>query len=225
MTSEIKTITIPFMGKISVNCYLVKTGDGYILIDTGTSQKRGFIEKELENAGCHPGNLNLIVLTHGDPDHAGNCAYLCQKFGTKSAMHPDDVGMVEHGDMLWNRSKSNILIMTVSKWFFSLRPSDRFTPDITIEEGDDLTGHGFEASVIHIPGHSKGSIGLLTGDGDLFCGDLLGNINQPDFWSVMDDPETANASAAKLKTLEITTVYPGHGRPFPMEQFNPDQST
>ena len=41
---EIKTITIPFMFNISVNCYLVKAGDGYILIDTGTSQKRSIVE-------------------------------------------------------------------------------------------------------------------------------------------------------------------------------------
>jgi len=29
----------------------------------------------------------------------------------------------------------------------------------------------------------------------------------------------ANASAEKLKSLEINTVYPGHGKPFPMELF------
>ena len=29
MTSEIKTITTPFVLNVSVNCYLVRTGDGY----------------------------------------------------------------------------------------------------------------------------------------------------------------------------------------------------
>jgi len=64
MTSEIKTIN--FGG---VNCYLVKTGDGFILIDTGVPSKRVDIEKELVRAGCKPGDLKLIVLTHGDFDH------------------------------------------------------------------------------------------------------------------------------------------------------------
>lgn len=55
--------TIHFRG---VNCYLVKTGDGgYALIDTGFSTKRTDIEKELENAGCKPGNLKLIALPLG----------------------------------------------------------------------------------------------------------------------------------------------------------------
>ena len=35
----------------------------------------------------------------------------------------------------------------------------------------------------------------------------------------MDDLSAANASVEKLKNLRIKTVYPGHGKPFPMEQF------
>ncbi len=64
---------------------------------------RDALEKELENAGCKPGNLQLIVLTHGDTDHAGNCAYLREKYGAQIAMHSDDSGMVERGYPSWNR--------------------------------------------------------------------------------------------------------------------------
>jgi len=35
----------------------------------------------------------------------------------------------------------------------------------------------------------------------------------------MDDLSAANASVEKLKKLRVKTVYPGHGKPFPMEQF------
>ncbi len=63
MTSEIKTINLGL-----VNCYLVKTGDGFFLIDTGWATKRTELEKELESAGCKPGNLKLVILTHGDSD-------------------------------------------------------------------------------------------------------------------------------------------------------------
>ena len=110
MTVEITIITTPFVFNTSVNCYLVRTGDRFVLIDTGVTSKHGTIEKELESAGCQPGNLTLIVLTHGDFDHCGNAAYLRKKFGTRIALHKDDSGMVERGDMLWNRSKQNLLI-------------------------------------------------------------------------------------------------------------------
>ena len=71
MAPEIRTINLG-----GVNCYLLKEGHGSILIDTGFSSKRAFLEKELERAGVVPGNLSLILLTHGDSDHAENCVYL-----------------------------------------------------------------------------------------------------------------------------------------------------
>ncbi len=202
-----------------VNCYLIKTGTGYILIDTGASNKRADLEKELESAGCKPGSLELIVLTHGDFDHTGNGAYLREKLGAKIAMHHDDSGMAERGDMFWNRNKSNIIIKMLAPILFGFGKSERFKPDLYIEDGYDLSEYGFDARVVYIPGHSKGSIGILTTGGDLFCGDLLENTDKPTLNSIMDDVETANTSVEKLKKLSINTVYPGHGKPFPMELF------
>jgi len=218
MPKGIRTITLPLPYRLgSVNCYLVETDTGYILIDTGGSNKRRELEGELESAGCKPGLLKLIVLTHGDFDHAGNATYLRKKFGTKIAMHYDDSGMVERGNMFLNRKKSNILIRMIAPILFGFGKSERFKPDLYIEDGDDLSEHGFDAKVLHILGHSKGSIGILTSGGDLFCGDLLENTDKPALNSIMDDSVAANASVKKLKSLRINTVYPGHGKPFPME--------
>jgi glyoxylase-like metal-dependent hydrolase (beta-lactamase superfamily II) len=203
----------------SVNCYLVKNEAGFILIDTGGSNKRRDLETELESAGCQPGNLDLVVLTHGDFDHTGNAAYLRKKFGTKIAMHSDDSGMAEQGDMFWNRNKPNFLIKMMTPILLRFPRSDWFEADIFIEDGSDLSEYGFVAKVIYIPGHSKGSIGILTNGGDLFCGDLLENTDKPALNSIMDDVETANTSVEKLKGYKINTVYPGHGKSFPMDQF------
>ncbi len=69
MPQEIKTIRLLLPYHLgSVNCYLIETDTGYILIDTGGSNKRTDLEKELASAGCKPGYLKLIVLTHGDFD-------------------------------------------------------------------------------------------------------------------------------------------------------------
>ena len=220
MLQKITTISLLLPYKLgSVNCYLIETNTGYILIDTGCSNKRTNLEKELESAGCQPDNLKLIVLTHGDFDHSGNAAYLRRKFGTKVAMHYDDSGMVERGDMFWNRKKSNIIIRMMVPILFGFGKSKRFKPDLYIEDGDDLSEYGFDAKVLHIPGHSKGSIGIVTAGGDLFCGDLLKNGSKAVLNSIMDDSEAANASVEKLKHSKINTVYPGHGKPFPMDMF------
>jgi hydroxyacylglutathione hydrolase len=218
MPQEIKIINLLLPCRLgSVNSYLIKTDTGYILIDTGYSRKRTDLEKELESAGCKHGNLQVIVLTHGDFDHSGNAAYLRKKFGARIAMHYDDAGMGERGNMFWNRSKSNIPIKIIAPILFRFGKSERFKPDSYIEDGDDLSENGFDARVLHIPGHSKGSIRILTNSGDLFCGDLFQNIHKPKLNSIMDDLTTANSSVEKLNKLSIRTVYPGHGKPFPMD--------
>jgi len=218
MLQEIKAIT--FGG---VNCYLLTVDAGFVLVDTGFSKNRLEVEKALESAGCKLGTLKLIVLTHGDFDHTGNCAYLREKYGAKVAMHSGDKGMVENGDLFYNR-KVNFIIKILGKLmlFFSrggLTKNERFTPDMYLEEDSDLSDFGLDARVIHFSGHSEGSIGVLTSGGDLFCGDLLENTKKPAKNSIVSDKEAFNTSLEKLKRLEIKTAYPGHGSPFPIDLF------
>jgi hydroxyacylglutathione hydrolase len=215
---EIRVLTLPLPYHLGrVNCYLVQSGTGYLLIDTGASNSRADLEQELACAGCEPGKLVLIVLTHGDFDHTGNCAYLRERFGAKVAMHRDDSGMAQQGDMFWNRKSGNAFLRLLAPVLFRFSKSKRFTPDLFLEDGSDLSEYGFDAQVVLLPGHSKGSIGILTAGGELFCGDLLENGKKPALNAIMDDVVAAQASIEKLKGLEVGIVYPGHGRPFPME--------
>ena len=197
MTVKIKTITTPFAFNIDVNCYLIEIGSDRILVDTGMPNQRSTIETELKKASCQSENLKLIILTHGDIDHCGNAAYLRQKFGTQIAMHHADLGMVEQGDMFWNRRKPNIFIKAIFGLLFGLDKSDRFKPDLYLKDGDNLAEYGLDAQILNLPSHSKGSIGILTTNGNLFCGDLLGNTDKPKLWSIIDDRSAANASVEK----------------------------
>jgi hydroxyacylglutathione hydrolase len=220
MATEIRTISFPLPYRLgSVNCYLIKTGTGFILIDTGCSNKRTYLEEELASAGCQPGNLKLVILTHGDFDHAGNAAYLRKKYGVKIALHDDDSEIVKRGDMFCNRKKGNIFIRMITPPLFGFGKSERFKPDLHIGDGFDLSQYGFDAKAFHLSGHSKGSIGVLTFDGYLFCGDLFIDGAKPALNSIMDDSEAAYASVEKLKSVKINTVYPGHGKPFLWELF------
>jgi glyoxylase-like metal-dependent hydrolase (beta-lactamase superfamily II) len=217
---EIKTITLPLPYRLgAVNCYLITIDSGYVLIDTGASNKRTELESELTSTGCKPGNLKLIILTHGDFDHTGNAAYLRVKFGAKIGMHQDDLGMAERGDMFWNRSSGNMLLRLITPILLRFPKSNRFKPDFFVEEGDHFSNFGFDARVLSLPGHSKGSVGILTADGDLFCGDLLENVKKPVINSIMDDSTDCEASLEKMQGIEINTVYPGHGKPFPMDSY------
>jgi len=223
MTREITTIELKLPFKTgSVNCYLVETDTGFILIDTGSPSNSSELESTLSEFGCNSGNLHLILLTHGDFDHSGNAASLRKKFNTKITMHAEDSPMVERGDMFLTRKKGNLMQSWIVKTMFGFGKSQRFSPDLEITDGFSLTEYGLKAEVIHIPGHSKGSTGILMADGTLICGDLFestGGSDNPKLNSLMDDLEAANRSIDKLKNLKVDTVYPGHGQPFTMESF------
>jgi hydroxyacylglutathione hydrolase len=210
----------------TVNCYLLRAGTGYVLVDTAFASNRAGLERELEDAGCRPGDLRLIVMTHGDLDHTGNGAYLREKYHAKIAMHRDESGVTENGDDTLSRRKMALPRRVFSKITLKvlallLRPGkfERFRPDLTVDDGYDLSGYGLDAKVLHLPGHSRGSIGILTADGDLFCGDLLWNMRGPDTHRIVDDPAELKASVERLKSLKVSMIYPGHGKPFPMESF------
>jgi hydroxyacylglutathione hydrolase len=211
---------------LKVPCYLVSIRDGFALIDCGDASDRGLLEKELSQRGVKPGSLKLVLLTHGDFDHTGNAAFLQQAYAAKIAMHAADAGMISQADMSWGRKARpdrvtlfGRFIGLISPLFAGRAPFETFIPDLCVEDGQDLSGYGFDARVIGLPGHSKGSIGVMTSGGALFCGDLLSNMVKLGPHFMIDDLAAFTASVEKLKSLPIGMVYPGHGKPFPLERF------
>jgi glyoxylase-like metal-dependent hydrolase (beta-lactamase superfamily II) len=200
-----------------INGYLVKNDVGFFLIDTGVSAKREELDQLLNRAGCRPENLKLIILTHGDVDHVNNCAHLREKYGTKIAMNRGDSEMVATGNMGSNRKakpdKYSFMFRMIM--FFSKDEKfETFKPDILLENDQSLLEYGLDARVIELKGHSEGSIGVLTAEGELFCGDLLINFGKPDYHFIIFEMPVAKKSVEKLKGLPIKTIYPGHGKPF-----------
>jgi glyoxylase-like metal-dependent hydrolase (beta-lactamase superfamily II) len=199
---------------------LVRVRDGFVLIDTGLSSQWEKLEAELTSAGCLPDKLKLVVVTHGDFDHTGNCAKLQERYKAKIAMHEADAFMAEDGVFL--KRKVRTLAGKILILFSRLRRRkmvfQKFKPDILLKDGQDLNEYGFNAKVIHIPGHTKGSIGVLTDEGDLFVGDTLVNSRKPDMAIFIDNFEELKNSIDKLKKMNIEKIYPGHGRPFLLEE-------
>ncbi|MCU0486637.1 MAG: MBL fold metallo-hydrolase [Anaerolineales bacterium] len=219
MKSQIQTIPLPMPFHMGlVNSYLIQMEGAFFLIDTGSSSSRKVLVEALKNAGCQPGLLKLILLTHGDYDHTGNAAYLRSVFGAKIAMHAADVGMLVRGDMFEGRKSPNVLIRILLPMLSGFGKAERCAPDILLLDGEQLSAYGLDARVISIPGHSQGSIGILTEEGELFCGDLLENLKKPALGSIMDDVPTARTSLQKLRDLNVQVIFPGHGHPFQMHE-------
>jgi len=58
----------------------------------------------------------------------------------------------------------------------------------------------------------------LTADGAFFSGDFLENRTRPSIATFVDDASTLRAEFERIKTLNIHTVYPGHGAPFTLKE-------
>lgn len=216
MNIEITPIHLPLPFNISeVHCYLLKNDSGFFLIDTGHSSSRRRLHEELNQHGCVPGKLKMIILTHGDFDHTGNAIYLRQRTGGQIAMHESDRGMLENGDMFWNREFHQKFLKGVMQLALPFKQENRGRADIFLKDGESLQPVGLDAMVYNTPGHSNGSICILTSGGDLFCGDLFTNsTGKPMLNQMLYDRPAGNASLERLKLLPIRTVFPGHGASF-----------
>jgi hydroxyacylglutathione hydrolase len=214
MAEETKVINLGF-----VNAFLVKTDDGYILIDTGVAQQWARLEKELLQAGCLPDKLKLVIITHGDMDHTGNCAELQQKYGARIAIHAGDLAMAKNGERVKRKGKS--FLSQLFLWLGEQMGRDFkcFLPDLLLEDGQDLASYGFKAKVLHTPGHTKGSIAILTEAGELFSGDTLSNQSKPSTAMFIENGLELHNSLELLKQTKARIIYPGHGKPFPFETF------
>jgi len=217
-----------------VNSYLAKCEVGFILFDTGGhivmdqqfTNRRELLLKELEAAGCTGSKLKLIVLTHGDNDHSCNAAYLREHFNTKIAMHDGDRELVENPTMRQYMESYQYRAVELQQMFLQYKDVitmvtqkildgfEMVSPDVLVEDGFDLSPYGLDAAVIHVPGHTKGSIAVLTKDGDLICGDTFTNNGNPGSAPNAINFPQLDDSINKLKSVTIKTVYPGHGNPF-----------
>ena len=211
------TVTITQRYLFEVNCYLVPAGDGFVLIDTGLAPRRASLERRLRAAGCSPGSLRLIVLTHAHSDHAGNCAYLQRVYGAPIAMHVAEAGKAVRGDMFWRDDGRRDLPTRVAGAALNIVGMGRFEPfrpDVALHDEQRLNEYGLAAVALHVPGHTAGSMALLTDGGELYCGDVFTATRRPEVNSLAEDPAALRAAAARLLDRGPAVVYPGHGRPF-----------
>jgi hydroxyacylglutathione hydrolase len=146
-----------------------------------------------------------------------------REYRARIAMHLRDSSGVEDPKMPNAGGKSlfvKLMLRLMDSRLKSLYQGfEKFSPDLYVEDGSSFSEYGFDAKVVHLPGHSRGGIAVLTSKGDLFSGDLIANANgKPKFTAIVDDAKELASSKARLATLKIRTIYPGYGAAFPIER-------
>ena len=185
---------IPYFGEgFDCNSYLIADKKEAVLIDCAVSYAR--IMSDLERLGV---SLKYIVLTHGHFDHISTLDEIRENTGASVVIHDKDA------EMLTDAYKNGYADFFNGD--FAVSPADK-----TVSDGDVISAGDIELTVIHTPGHSKGSMCLECGD-VLFTGDTLfaGNIGRSDLYG--GNGRTILNSLKMLAGLRPElAIYPGHG--------------
>jgi hydroxyacylglutathione hydrolase len=204
-----------------VNAYLVRAKEGFVLVDTGMAGQGPKLMAALAAAGCRKGDLRLVVLTHADRDHVGNAAAIAAAFDAPIALHEADRPALERGQVPKRSGRTaltKVLASLMSLPGGSAKGS-RAKVDVPLGDGQSLRAYGIDAKVLHLPGHTPGSIALLLGDGSFLAGDVFANYRKPSPSPFVWSFERYRESLERAKGLvpSISMVYPGHGSPFEPE--------
>lgn len=200
----------------AVNCYLLSGSGGSILADACNPSDAARIYSRIKEK-----NVRLIVLTHGHPDHIGAACDLARKLHVPIAMSSKDAALLEapDGRKLYSHTFFGRLLVLSAGRSLRTKTVVRLVPDIWLEDGQDLTEYGVEVRVISLPGHTEGSLGLLTCEKDFIVGDALFHIIRPTAALLYEDREQMEKSIWRVLDSGAGYLYPGHGSPFPVEKF------
>ena len=66
--------------------------------------------------------------------------------------------------MFWTagRRRAGVVVARAATRLAGVGAFEPFSPDVLLQDGQDLGEFGLAATVVHFPGHSPGSVGVLT---------------------------------------------------------------
>lgn len=193
------------------NCYLVSDGKKAILFDTSSAEG---LDQVIEV--CRRYEMKALVLSHPHFDHAENAAAISEKFNIPVAYHKADDELFDNYDAQPLRSYGIVGFVVLQMSLKALRNAKVNRPEyhVYIQEGDTLADYGFpDIRVVELPGHTKGSIGLLIQDHAVLVGDALDNWIRPGVGHLYYDLDNIKMTADRIRSFGFRRIYYGHGNP------------
>lgn len=158
-------------------------------------------DRILAAADAHGIAIESVLLTHGHLDHCSAARRLADRLGVPLVgPHQDDAFWIDR------------LSQDCAQYGFP--PTEAFTPDRWLDDGDRVEVGTRSLDVYHCPGHTPGHIVFHDAEaGIAWVGDVLfkGSVGRTDF-PRGDGPTLIRSITEKLWPLGEDTVFiPGHG--------------
>jgi glyoxylase-like metal-dependent hydrolase (beta-lactamase superfamily II) len=232
VTARTAVLTEPHIHDLlQANLWYLRGRDRDLLVDAGN----GVAALSPVLARFVPGGRRevTVVVTHAHVDHIGGFHEFERRL-----LHPDEQPAVERIGAeapLYTAAWSAELKEGLSENGFVLPPvlvdalphpgfdpaAFRIVPAAptrVVRDGDVIELGGRRLTVIELPGHTPGSIGLLDDEeGALLSGDAVYEGGLIDTLPE-SDVEQYVRTVEQLRELKVEVVYPGHGRPFGRER-------
>lgn len=193
--------------------YVLRGKNGDLLIDTGNQKITHQVDRWIRQNKFH---IKWIFLTHGHFDHTWNAQFLKRKYGAKVILHEKDLRifcMAEPG-RLYSSSEKNDKITAVANNELSdiTAPFCKVDYALTDSDGDFLRKLGFDADIVMLPGHTAGSMGIISGR-VLYSGDAV-SAKRGDYYTAIFGEQFDGIFESEKKIFKINplVIAPGHGQ-------------
>ncbi len=188
---------------IRENCYVVSDESGEaVIIDCGAYYDKDK-RRIREYIAANRLSPKRLICTHGHFDHVMGSRFICDEYGLKPELPPEDIG-------LYNSCERQLAV------FAGLDENLRMPEACAISRSEKIRFGTHALSVIPVPGHTPGGTAFYCAEEDaVFSGDSLfyGSIGRTDF-PYGDERLLTEKLKENLLTLpESVRVFPGHDRP------------
>lgn len=198
ITETLHAFKHPFRLALGENHYVdrfvysyILLGKNVCLIDAGVWATAPLLQNYLKQIGRSPGEISMVPLTHGHPDHIGGCLAIKKASNAPFYAHRGDKPWIEDIEKQYRERP----ILNLFELIEGPVPISR-----ELKEGDTLSwDEGKTLRILETPGHSVGSLSFFfEEEGALFTGDAIpvaGSL------PIYVDPQASIRSIQKLKKV------------------------
>jgi metallo-beta-lactamase class B len=138
-----------YVGTYDLACYLITTGEGNILINTGMAASAAQIKKNIKTLGFQFADIKILLTTQAHYDHMGAMADIKKATGAQLLVDGKDADALETG------GSSDYAL---GQYGTSFKP---VKADRLLHDGDTISLGNMQLVMLHHPGHTKGSCSFL----------------------------------------------------------------
>nr|WP_292971383.1 subclass B3 metallo-beta-lactamase [Mucilaginibacter sp.] len=200
-----------YVGTADLACYLITTKEGHILINTGLASSENIILGNIKKLGFNVNDIKILLTTQAHFDHLGAMAAIKKITGAKMLADYADASVIADG---------GLSDYDLDGKYRTFKP---IHVDHILHNDDHITLGNMDLTMLHHPGHTKGSCSYLFNVTDngrsyrVLIANMPTIVTDKDFDTIPAYPQIAKDYAytlAAMQKLKFDIWLASHGSQF-----------